>query len=202
MVCTVFAKSLFPAGAMFGCILNRGDGEVERTPVLVLVAIALSILIGMIVRNSFIGTYVVLGTSMADTLQQYDLLLVWKGPITLHRGDLVILHRKEGGRNMVKRVVALPGETVEIRRGAVLVDGRFLSPPATGRPAQCDDHEFDSACSAPPRLMAPNQFFVLGDNQENSMDSRFFGGVDRSEILGKILMKLWPPRIAGAFSVP
>jgi signal peptidase I len=84
---------------------------------------------------------------------------------------------------LVKRIVGLPGEVVEIREGIVLIDGERLPEPFP--------HDPSYQTMAPMRL-GPLQYFVLGDNRDNSNDSRAFGPVDRTSIVGRVWLRYWP----------
>jgi signal peptidase I len=112
------------------------------------------------------------------------------------RGEIVVFSVPrtsscgERGRTLVKRIVALPGETWQERNGFVYVDGRRLDEPyvpAWGR---------GRAVSAPKRV-PEGHFFVQGDFRTNSCDSRVFGTVPRGDLIGKVFAIYWPPGRAG-----
>jgi signal peptidase I len=88
-------------------------------------------------------------------------------------------------QEFIKRVVALPGETVEVRQGQVYVDGRRLIepylPPGT------------STANLTTTKIPPDQIFVLGDNRSNSSDSRVFGPIRRASVVGRAIATVWPP---------
>lgn len=156
-------------------------------------AAALSLVIITFVVQAF---YIPSG-SMEPTLQIGDRILVGKfsyrfGPIG--RGDIIVFHYPLGPtRDFVKRVVGLPGETVELREGLVLIDGKPLSELyPTVLPGG------DRACTSTyaPKKVPRGQYFVLGDNRCNSEDSRFFGFVPAENVVGKALLVYWPlPRV-------
>lgn len=114
------------------------------------------------------------------------------GPI---RWDVVVFASPLGGvGHWASRIVALPGETVEIRSGKIVIDGReealptHLSIGAYQRPKE------DLGASVPKPITLPfkvpaGSYFVLGDNVADALDSRFWGGLDRAKILGKVLGK-------------
>ncbi|MCC6961013.1 MAG: signal peptidase I [Dehalococcoidia bacterium] len=106
---------------------------------------------------------------------------IFHGP---ERGDIIILHsRREVGRDLVKRVIGVPGDVFEIRNGTVYIDGRRLVEPYT-------NGEWSGNLS-PVRIPA-GKYFVMGDNRNNSLDSRAFGLVDEDDIVGKALASWWP----------
>ena len=84
----------------------------------------------------------------------------------------------------IKRVVALPGEKVEGREGAVYVDGRLLTEPYLARGTVTSDF--------PPTEVPADHLWVMGDNRANSSDSRVFGPVARSSVVGRTIARVWP----------
>jgi signal peptidase I len=116
----------------------------------------------------------------------------------IHREDIVVFHppkRRElrGVEEIdveVKRVVGLPGEEIEERRGYVYIDGRRLHEPYVKK-------MFRGHRSFPRRRVASDAYFLLGDNRIASMDSRDFGPIDRSEIVGKVVFIIRPAARAG-----
>lgn len=134
------------------------------------------------------------GNSMAPRLSDQERIFINKfiykfGPIG--RGDIVVFrYPRDPAKSFIKRVVGLPGETVEIRRGVVYINGAPLREdylPA----AESDRHSYP-----PTRLRAEN-YFVLGDHRRNSNDSRSWGTVHRDYIYGKAVFAYWPPERFG-----
>jgi signal peptidase I len=96
----------------------------------------------------------------------------------------------DGGETFVKRLIGLPGEQVSERDGSIYVDGRRLSE------SYLDPQLRDDASGAWPRI-APGHYFFLGDNRAHSCDSRMWGTVPRSDLIGPVILTYWPPsRIA------
>lgn len=130
-----------------------------------------------------LGLSVVKGDSMEPALHDGDLLVLWK-PAAVEAGD-VVLFRGDDGLQRVKRVVAMPGQKVEIDGdGGVLVDGQELDEPyvyeGTAR----------KAGTPFPLVLGEDEYFVLGDHRGNSQDSRNFGPVKGSRIEGKVTVVL------------
>jgi signal peptidase I len=126
------------------------------------------------------------GYSMEPTLHQEERLLVEKLSYRFHapqRGDIVVLKVAQEPIPLVKRVIGLPGETVEIRQGKVYVNGQHLDEPYLGQTPYGN---------MPARQVPAGSVFVLGDNRNNSNDSRYFGVVPLDDIVGKAWLRYWP----------
>jgi len=105
------------------------------------------------------------------------------------RGDLVVFHYpRDPGKLYLKRVIALPGERVELRGQRVYVNGR----PLGDRAARAH-----RACFYGPVTVPPGRLFVLGDNRDNSNDSRFWGTLPERDVVGRVRWRYWPPGRAG-----
>ncbi len=104
------------------------------------------------------------------------------------RGDIIVFHLADRQQaDLVKRVVGLPGDTVEMRGGRVYVDSELLDEPYLG--------SFDDS-NHPAEVVPPDHFFVLGDNRSVSFDSRSMGPIPRENIIGKAWVSYWPlPRL-------
>ncbi len=109
-------------------------------------------------------------------------------PFALRRGQVVVFNPLDNqGDPLIKRVIGLPGETIEIRDGAVLIDGAALDEPyVNGLQTMCSAY-----CG--PQKLAPDSYFVMGDNRVNSMDSRAFGPVPAEHFIGRVVLRYWPP---------
>lgn len=155
-----------------------------------IIAALLSLLIITFVVQAF---YIPSG-SMEPTLMVGDRILVSKVSYrfgTIERGDVIVFHYPlNPGKDFVKRVVGLGGESVELRDGVVLINNtpiKELYPTALAGS--------DRACTSSygPQKVPAGQFFVLGDNRCNSEDSRFFGFVPRDNVVGRAMFIYWPP---------
>ena len=130
---------------------------------------------------------------MEPTLKDGDILLVDKLSYRFsdpRRYDIIVFsYRYQKGRYYTKRIIGLPGETVQIQDGAVFIDGKPLE----------DDISSESIEKArrasEPVVLGEDEYFVLGDNRNFSSDSRDtdVGNVKRRDIIGRIWLKVWPP---------
>lgn len=135
-----------------------------------------------------IQSSVVLGTSMEPNFETGQRLIVNKIIYKfdeLKRGDVVVLRPpSDTNAEYLKRVVGLPGESVEIKNGLVYIDGEPLSEP----------YILDSPNYTMKKLEVPQGYcFVLGDNRNNSNDSHIWGPLPQGNIIGKVWLSVWPP---------
>jgi signal peptidase I len=108
---------------------------------------------------------------------------------TIHRRDIVALWSPETpDLRLVKRVIGLPGETIEVRHRDVYINGRKLDEPYT---VHTDPVEYARRDEFGPITLGPDQFFMMGDNRDNSNDSRFWGPAPRQSFIGRPLFVYW-----------
>ncbi|MCS7039304.1 MAG: signal peptidase I, partial [Caldilineales bacterium] len=128
------------------------------------------------------------GYSMEPTLHGHQRLVIEKLSYRLHlprRGDIVVIRVPGYGREMlIKRVIGLPGETIEVRGGQVLINGVPLAEPYLRTVTRGD---------YPPTRIPDDAIFVMGDNRNNSNDSRAFGPIPLDAVVGKAWLRYWPP---------
>jgi signal peptidase I len=110
------------------------------------------------------------------------------------RGDIVVFEtparaRRDcgAGGTFVKRIIALPGETWEMRSGFVHINGKRLDEPYVQQDRRDDD-------TRPPERIPKNSYFVMGDNRAQSCDSRVWGALPKANLIGKVFAVYWPPR--------
>ena len=108
---------------------------------------------------------------------------------TIDRGDIVALWSPENPKiRLVKRVIGLPGETLELRHRKLYIDGRKLDEPYV---VHIDPREINRRDNFGPVVIPPDHFFLMGDNRDNSNDSRFWGFASRDSLIGKPLFVYW-----------
>ena len=133
------------------------------------------------------------GTSMAPRLADQERIFVNKLSYrfaNVERGDIVVFwYPRNPAKSFIKRVIGVPGETVEIKRGVVFVDGRRLEEPYLR--SEYLDHDYHTT------RVPEAQYFVLGDRRNSSNDSRNWGCVPRRNIFGKAVFRYWPVSKAG-----
>jgi signal peptidase I len=206
-----FARKKQPA---FGVISTEDDRDIEvqrphkesrrglwsesvklfRDMILVL---AVFVLLGVFVAQPV----VVEGTSMLSEIHDGERLIVNKLVYYkfqnfswghLERGDIVVFwYPKNPEKSYVKRVIGLPGETVELRNGVVYINGEEM------REDYLDAEHNQTLMSFPPHKVEEHYYFVMGDNRDNSSDSRYWGPVPEKYIYGKVFFRYWSPSSAG-----
>lgn len=163
--------------------LARSMRFLRETIQVLLPAIVLAIVVHLFLAQAT----VVFGQSMEPNLKPDQRLIVEKISLRLggapQRNDIVVLDLPHIDELLVKRIVAMPGERIEIRDGVVLVDDKPLDEPFP--------HDLGHTSMAPTRL-GPLEYFVMGDNRDNSNDSRSFGPVRRDAIVGRVWLRYWP----------
>jgi signal peptidase I len=156
--------------------------------------VGIALLVAVLVRTFVLAHFVVDGTSMATTLDTGDRVFVNKLSYRLHdpnRGDVVVLHQISGSaeRDLIKRVIGLPGEVVQVVSCEVRIDGRLLIEPyldpAVVTPGRCGG-------DTEPTLVPPDHVFVMGDNRAGSQDSRALGPIPEDELVGRAFVVFWP----------
>ena len=181
-----------PAGA--GTRRRRRRRALAETVVIILVAV----LLAGLVRTFALQTFWIPSASMVPTLGVYDRVLVQKAFFTwrdVREGNIVVFSHPPLDHcpgppdgNLVKRVIALPGQTIYSSGNSIYVNGQLLAEPylphydPLGPPIASRQH---------PYRVPPGEFYVLGDNRADSCDSRYWGPVKGSSIVGKVVLIWW-----------
>jgi signal peptidase I len=164
------------------------------------VTVLMAVLLAGLVRVFVFQTFWIPSASMVPTLGVYDRILVQKAFYTWHdvrEGDIVVFSHPpldncpgpQGG-DLVKRVIALPGQTIYSSGNNIYVNGRLLAEPYLPN----DDPlglSIPDASSEHPYRVPPGDFYVLGDNRSDSCDSRYWGPIKGSSIVGKVVLVWW-----------
>jgi len=179
-----------PAGSTNLAALSRGAKAFFDWALVVIIALV----VALGVRTFLLAHFVVEGSSMYSTLESGDRVFVNKVSYRLHdpnRGDVVVLHEIRGTaeRDLIKRVIAVGGEEVEIRSCEVRIGGQLLVEPyldpTVVTPGNCGG-DFG------PILVPEGTVFVMGDNRAGSQDSRTLGPVLLDDIVGRAFVVFWP----------
>jgi signal peptidase I len=156
------------------------------------VLVAASLAVALLVRAFLVQAFYIPSESMVPTLHKDDRVLVNKLSYRLHdvhRGDIVVFRAPPQAatrevKDLIKRVIGLPGETVEGRGGDVYINGKPLDEPYL--PAGVRSREF------PAEKIPEDGYWVLGDNRQDSRDSTFFDAIDGDTIVGRAFVRIWP----------
>lgn len=175
--------------------------------------ILIAFLLALVIKTFVIQAFFIPSRSMLPTLEVGDRVIVNKFVYDFgepQRGDIIVFENPslvepdrnplaafwqwliEGlgvsadpNKDFIKRVIGLPGDTVEVKNGRVFVNGERIPEPYTSD--QRDPSDF------PPATVEPDHVFVMGDNRPNSQDSRNIGPIPYEKIVGKAFLLLWPP---------
>ena len=193
------------AGSEGGVTADPNKGRGYRSLIEWTVILMAVFLFTLVLRSYVVQSFYIPSGSMLPTLQIGDRIIVDKVSYHLHdphRGDVVVFARppleNQAYADLVKRVIGLPGETISSNHGTVYINGKRLSEPwlisgpssFSGALPGGDEHpQYD--LPGPVKIPA-GSYFVMGDNRTNSEDSRFFGPIPRSLIVGRAVAVVWP----------
>lgn len=139
------------------------------------------------------------GNSMFPTMHNGDYLITEKITYRLGQpkyGDIVVLKNpRDESQDFIKRIIALPGDTIRIENDSIFINGNLLNEPYL--PTNTPTHSGAFLTEGSTIKADPNQYFVIGDNRNHSSDSREWGPITREEIVGKAFFRYWPPQSLG-----
>jgi signal peptidase I len=188
---------------------RRRKSSLRRALIEWAILIGSALVIALLIKTFLFQAFYIPSQSMYPTLKQGDRILVNKLSYRVHdvnRGDIVVFETPEGEddngiKDLVKRVVGLPGERVETQNGRVYVNGRLLDEPyledgvetckANSAPPNCESFITEGAGYVDGKI-PPGHVLVMGDNREASKDGRFFGPIEESSIVGRVFIRIWP----------
>jgi signal peptidase I len=180
-----------------------------RSAIADLVKTAIQALLLFVILSTLIGRFEIHQISMEPNFHEGQRVLVSKldniwstlfvrtahaadsrrnSPFALQHGQVVVFFKTPSRDEdaLIKRAIGLPGDTVELRGGAVLINGVLLNEPyVSGAQTFCGNY-----CQ--PFTLGPDQYFLMGDNRLNSLDSRSFGPIPASQLVGRVVLRYWP----------
>ena len=188
---------------------RKGDRSATRSLVEWVVVLGGALLLAVLVRTFAFQTFWIPSTSMATTLNRNDRVLVNKLSYRFgdpERGDVIVFERPPGEtgqiKDLIKRVIGLPGERVSIMDNSVYINGRKLSEPythdlPTDPTIGCGLGDTNGIDTPSGMLVPSGHVFVMGDNRTGSHDGRCFGPIDEKLIVGRAFLIIWPPSKIG-----
>lgn len=169
------------------------------------VAVAVgALVVALLIKAFLLQAFYIPSESMTDTLNVNDRVLVNKLSYRIgdiERGDIVVFEKPPTApgsiTDFIKRVAALPGETITFVDGDVFIDGQLLNEPYLNGATRPNSAAIVSeGCTNTPAAdrctLAEGWYFVLGDNRDNSTDSRSFGPIEEDAIVGRAFLRVWP----------
>ena len=156
--------------------------------------VALFAIVAIVIRTFLIQPFIVDGSSMEPTFHNQEYILVDKLSYHFHnpkRGDVIVFHPPFREDNFIKRIIGLPGDTVEVRGEVVRVNGTVVTEPYVN-PTANQMAATDGEVATTKVTLADDQYFVMGDNRDHSKDSRELGPIPRTRFIGHAWLVLFP----------
>ena len=175
----------------------------SKTAIEWVLLIGAALIIAVLVKTFLFQAFYIPSDSMVPTLKKNDRVIVNKLSYKfhkVHRGDIIVFSTPKGPdgqpidptiKDLVKRVIGLPGETVTEKNGHVFVNGTALEESYLPAGTVSDCASFQPQCFPTGPLQA-DRYWVMGDNRAGSRDSRYFGAINKSEIVGRVFVRIWP----------
>lgn len=194
-----YSSDSFPSpaqnmGISTGIEYDEGERPEEQAPTVWVVVreltetIVLSLIIFLLMRQ-VVQNYRIESHSMEPNFVEGQFILVNKLAYVLgepSRGDVLVFHNPNNGKeDYIKRIVALPGDTLEIKEQSIYINGELLDEPFI-------THKIQANNLRGPEVIEPGNLFVMGDNRPNSSDSRSFGQLSQDLVVGKAWLRVWP----------
>ncbi|MCL6634947.1 MAG: signal peptidase I [Peptococcaceae bacterium] len=156
-------------------------------------SVAIAVLLAVVIRLFVLEPFYIPSGSMEPTLQEHDRIIVSKLNYRFQepkRGDIVVFkYPRDPKRNFVKRLIAVGGETVAIKNSRLYINGQPVAEDYLPKGLRFADYG--------PVEVPPGTYFMLGDNRNNSDDSRVWGFLPKDLIVGKAILIYWPPERIG-----
>lgn len=157
-------------------------------------ALIIALLIAFGIKHFLFTQRIVSGPSMNTTLATGDRMVIDRIPYDFalpKRGDIIVFQGPDG-KQWVKRVIGLPGDTVRVFKGQLYLNGQVIQEPFIDGP-------MDPTKNYGPTLVPPNQLYVMGDNRNISYDSRYIGPIGLSTLTGRVDAVIWPLNVFHIF---
>ncbi|MET3288461.1 signal peptidase I [Brevibacillus fluminis] len=158
-------------------------------------ALVIALVFAFFIRTFLFAPFIVEGESMEATLHNNERLVVNKAIYYLskpQRGDIIVFHA-EADKDYIKRVIGVAGETVEVRDDELFINGKKVDEPYLAKKREEAKAEgLPLTENFGPIQIPPNHIFVMGDNRQNSRDSRMIGPVDLGTVVGRAEFVFWP----------
>lgn len=157
------------------------------------IIVVIALVFGIVIRSFVFQSFYIPSGSMIPTLPIGDRVLVNKLAYDfhpVHRGDIIVFRTPPDDRgnpaikDLVKRVVGLPGDTVSSAHGKLYINGKPLSEPYLPKGT--------ITSGVPTTKIPPGELWVMGDNRQDSEDSRYFGPISEKLIVGRVFLRYWP----------
>lgn len=157
------------------------------------IIVVIALVFGIVIRSFVFQSFYIPSGSMIPTLPIGDRVLVNKLAYDfhpVHRGDIIVFRTPPNDRgnpaikDLVKRVVGLPGDTVSSANGKLYINGKPLSEPYLPKGT--------ITTGVPTTKIPPGELWVMGDNRQDSEDSRYFGPISEKLIVGRVFLRYWP----------
>ena len=148
----------------------------ELIPYLIIILVVISI------RTFIITPIIVQGESMVPTLDGGEIMILKKYDTTYERFDIVVVNKSVEGDNLIKRVIGLPGETIRYKNGKLYINGKIIE----------DKYAYGDTDNFQEIILGKDEYFLMGDNREISLDSRSLGIIKKIEIEGTVGIILFP----------
>ena len=153
----------------------------------IVVLVLLAFTLAMTTKTYVVEAYEIKGRSMVPTFDDGQRVVVLKLFSDIQRGDIVIFSSQDDpGKDLIKRVIALPVERIQIRKGIFRINGKVL------KEGYLEDKDYGLYDAEIDEEVGLGQLYVLGDNRDDSHDSRRFGSVSEESLKGKVVVRWWP----------
>lgn len=192
---------------------QRAPGEGQEAPeprsrrralVEWVVIIVVALVAALLIKTFAIQAFYIPSPSMVPTLKPGDRVLVNKLAYDfhpVHTGDIVVFRRPPGDttpgiNDLIKRVIGLPGQTISVAHCAVYINGKELAQPWLPKGWKNPSSPYCTTWTPDlpnPYKIPKGDYFMMGDNRKNSYDSRYWGPLPRSYIVGRAFVRMWPP---------